>query len=389
MSGAGRREPIGGKPFKGGDLPAGRMGRPVTQLVVMNVRGKCLIVWLATAHAFAGLAQDSASEAGTETDLPPGLDALLETGRTLWEQYAPPELQENYVFPGPEEVRGFLEALAHDLRAGTFEQLAPYLEEAREALRLLRLTGTVEGEALADWLEPRLDYLATARELVSSAAEPGKPPRTRPMRPGETRPPAMPPRPSAPPQPNALAAWKTKIASRPAPDRAEHLVPRLKRVFREEGLPEPLVWMAEVESSMNPKARSPVGARGLFQFMPETARRFGLRTFLPDERTDPEKSARAAAAYLRVLYRQFGDWSLALAAYNAGEGRVGRAVRESGARAFDAIAPRLPAETRMYVPKVLATIEVREGIPAAALPAPRMAAASRSTRWTHRVASAQ
>jgi membrane-bound lytic murein transglycosylase D len=130
-----------------------------------------------------------------------------------------------------------------------------------------------------------------------------------------------------------------------------------------EGVPPELAWLAEAESSLNPQARSPVGAKGLFQFMPETAKSMGLSTFLPDERTHPEKSARAAARYLRTLHGRFGNWALALAAYNAGEGRVSRTLAKHGAKSFTAIADALPAETRMYVPKVCALIAMRAGVP--------------------------
>ena len=137
---------------------------------------------------------------------------------------------------------------------------------------------------------------------------------------------------------------------------------RLSGVFAKAGVPPSLVWLAEAESTFNPSARSPVGARGLFQLMPATARELGLSTLLPDERTDPEKSAQAAAKMLGQLHAKFGDWPLALAAYNAGPGRVQRLVDKHRAKTFAEIAPSLPAETRMYVPKVLATLAVRAGV---------------------------
>jgi membrane-bound lytic murein transglycosylase D len=140
-------------------------------------------------------------------------------------------------------------------------------------------------------------------------------------------------------------------------------MPRLESAFAAEGVPPRLAWLAEAESNLNPLARSPVGARGLFQLMPSTAHALGLGTFLPDERTDPEKSARAAAHYLRSLFEKFGSWPLALAAYNAGEGRVSRLLASLGATDFEGVSSHLPAETRMYVPKVCALVAVRSGIP--------------------------
>jgi membrane-bound lytic murein transglycosylase D len=170
--------------------------------------------------------------------------------------------------------------------------------------------------------------------------------------------------------------WRKKMALRPAPERAKALVPRLKQVFRGEGVPPELVWIAEVESSLNPNARNPCGATGLFQFMPATAKRFGLSTSPVDERRDPDKSARAAARYLRELYRQLQAWPLAFAGYNAGEGRVRGLLARHKGRTFEDIAPYLPTETRMYVPKVVAVIAVREGVDAATLPPPATRAAT-------------
>ena len=101
--------------------------------------------------------------------------------------------------------------------------------------------------------------------------------------------------------------------------------------------------------------------------MPDTAKQFGLGTFMPDERTNPERSARAAARYLHQLHAKFGDWPLAIAAYNAGEGRVSRALATRRAKDYAGVADALPAETRMYVPKVCALVATRTGTSVTAL----------------------
>lgn len=131
----------------------------------------------------------------------------------------------------------------------------------------------------------------------------------------------------------------------------------LTRILAEEQLPVEVLSVALIESGFNPLALSPKGARGIWQLMPATAQRYGL-TVEPgnDHRTHPEHATRAAARYLRDLYRMFGDWKLALAAYNAGEGRVQQAINRAGVRDFDELSRRrlLPLETRTYVPLVLA-----------------------------------
>jgi membrane-bound lytic murein transglycosylase D len=117
-------------------------------------------------------------------------------------------------------------------------------------------------------------------------------------------------------------------------------------------------------------ARSPAGAAGMCQLMPATARTEHLSLWPFDERYQPDKSAHAAARYLRQLHSHYGDWPLALAAYNVGAGRVDKLLKEHQAHSFDSIAGWLPAETQMYVPKVEATVRLREGLALADLRTP-------------------
>jgi membrane-bound lytic murein transglycosylase D len=164
--------------------------------------------------------------------------------------------------------------------------------------------------------------------------------------------------------------WGKKRATTPCLDRAEALMPQLKAIFTSEGVPPELAWIAEVESQFDPSATSRSGARGLFQFMPATAERFGLISASGDQRTDPAPSARAAARYLSILYKRFQNWPLALAAYNAGEGRVGRLLKKHHADSFDEIAAHLPPETQEYIPKIMTTLILRENTFLSALPSP-------------------
>jgi hypothetical protein len=161
--------------------------------------------------------------------------------------------------------------------------------------------------------------------------------------------------------------WVMVLRDQPPPRRANEFLPKIKKIFAEEGVPEELAWLPEIESTFNPRAYNSNGARGLFQFMPLTARENGLRLRPHDERIHPEKSARAAAMLLRRLHGVFDSWPLALAAYNAGEGRVRRTLEACDATTFAEIADALPPETRLYVPRVLATLTVREGIAPSAL----------------------
>jgi hypothetical protein len=135
--------------------------------------------------------------------------------------------------------------------------------------------------------------------------------------------------------------------------RAPEVLPMIEARLKEEGLPEDLKYLAMIESDLRWSVRSPAGAEGLWQFMPDTARRYGLEVNRAlDERRDPEKATEAAIRYLRELHEMLGDWYLVAAAYNAGENRVKDALEEQGRRSyFDLFLPR---ETRRYVPRLLA-----------------------------------
>jgi hypothetical protein len=146
----------------------------------------------------------------------------------------------------------------------------------------------------------------------------------------------------------------------------EHL-PRIERTLAEAGLPDDLKYVAVVESDLRGWTESPAGALGLWQIMRATGRRYGLRIdrYL-DERLDPERSGEAAMAYLRDLREQFGDWFLALAAYNAGHNGLERTLAEDDTRSYFEI--YLPRETRRYVPRIAAaklimTAEDHYGLP--------------------------
>lgn len=283
----------------------------------------------------------------------------FELARQWFEVFAPPEVKAQYEFPSRERWDATVRRWQRALEGDSLAEMAALAAEARSTLAALRLMpGTAD---VADWLEQRLDELEGAQQAVQP---PGRGPAQPPLRPGAPRPAEGQPVPH-------YNLWLARVRGRPAPARAVDLMPRLRAAFAAEGVPPELAWLAEAESSLNPTARSPAGARGLFQLMPDTAKAMGLSTFLPDDRTDPDRSARAAARHLRRLHGRFGNWALALAAYNAGEGRVRRTLAARPAATFTAIAEALPAETRMYVPKVCALIATRTGVTPDRLAPPR------------------
>ncbi len=131
----------------------------------------------------------------------------------------------------------------------------------------------------------------------------------------------------------------------------------ISRVLREEGVPQDLIHLAQAESGFHPLALSRAGARGMWQFMASRAKQYGLeRNWWLDERQDPEKATRAAARHLKDLYQQFGDWYLAMAAYNSGPATVQRGVERTGYADFWELYKRgvLPRETQNYVPIIVA-----------------------------------
>jgi membrane-bound lytic murein transglycosylase D len=144
--------------------------------------------------------------------------------------------------------------------------------------------------------------------------------------------------------------------------KAGRFAPAIKAELGRAGLPTDLVWLSLIESSHNPTIASPVGAAGLWQFMPDAARSYGLTVDRwVDERLDPERSTQAAVRYLSDLFRRFGSWELSMAAYNMGYGGLSRAVRKFNTNSFWELSryeAGIPWETTLYVPKILATAVV-------------------------------
>ena len=335
-------------------------------------------------------------------------ERMADTSQVLFDRLAPDALKERYEVVTAAELAALFSTMQAVLTGENIEDLAAYQPQAKQNLARLRANPDTQG--YADWLQARMDYFDMAAEVEQAIPAPARPqlpphPAQPQLPPHPTTPqpkppliphpaqPQLPPHPTTPqPQPKliphpeapppAAAApqpapapavdkarnryvenkqvWLRKLANRPAPARAAALLPDLKRAFRAEGVPPELVWQAEAESTFNPAARSPAGAVGLYQFMPATAQQFGLSLSPADERLDAVKNARAAAKYLRSLHARFGDWPLAFAAYNCGEGRVSKILRTQNGKTFDDIHDKLPAETRMYVPKIAALVRLRE-----------------------------
>ena len=251
-------------------------------------------------------------------------------------------------------VQQFLGELQKGLQGTYVYDLAALRSTARQLQPLLARYEETEPYAL--WLNTHMDYFEVSerlrREAEAKSAKAARLPETTPQM--------------------QRTVWVKVIEERPAPAVTNKHIARLKQIFAEERVPSSLAWIAEVESSFDARARSPAGAAGMFQLMPVTARSLDLSVGLfRDERLDAEKSARAAARYLRRLHARFGDWRLVLAAYNAGETRVAALLKKYKATSYDAIAAQLPTETQMYVPKMEATLRRREGLALRDLKMPR------------------
>jgi membrane-bound lytic murein transglycosylase D len=146
---------------------------------------------------------------------------------------------------------------------------------------------------------------------------------------------------------------------------SEYYQPLFEESLSRYDVPEELKYLTIVESAMNPQATSRVGAAGLWQFMYTTGKNYGLEVnSIVDERRDAYKSSDAAAHYLRDLHNVFGDWHLAIAAYNCGPGNVNKAIARSGGKHnFWQIYPYLPRETRGYVPAFIAATYIMNYYP--------------------------
>jgi membrane-bound lytic murein transglycosylase D len=255
------------------------------------------------------------------------------------------------------EVRQFWREIQRRFQGDYVVDLAALRQTAHAVLPLLE--SREETQPYAAWLTAQMDYLDVADEIRITIP----PPKV------EINQPA-PPRTNPSPQ-IERAIWVRKIASQPWSASAKEYVPQLKPIFAAQKVPPELVWLAEVESSFDRRAESPAGAAGLFQLMPDTAKRFGLSLWPRDQRYQTEASATASARYLKYLYDRFQDWRLALAAYNSGEGTVQKLLARYKTRNYDAIAGHLPAETQMYVPRVEAVVLQREGAKLEELSAPQ------------------
>ena len=300
----------------------------------------------------------------TAQESAPNVEELFEAGRTWVRENVDPDVVQKIEQIDVAKVQKIWREVQTSLQGDYVLDLAPLKPGAAWTATILESQESTR--PYGAWLRTRLDYFDVAEQLqVAIPPPPGPQPPVTPPEPQRTnRPPVLVPAPAPRQNPSPVLqrkVWRRELSQRPLPPDGDKYARLLKPVFRAGGVPEELVWMAEVESSFNTTARSPAGAAGLFQFMPTTAKSLGLALAPVDERRDPERSAKAAAIYLKRLYARFHSWPLALAAYNVGEGTVGKLLGNHRGGNFDDIATHLPAETQMYVPKIDATLLRREG----------------------------
>lgn len=317
--------------------------------------------------------------------------SVAEGAGAAFEAFAPASVRKNWRMMTPDEMLSAVETLSQALSSeeGSWEsilRLVPDAKNAAAALDALPLDEDVRA-----WIDSRLSYFLAANELAREEAMARGQVRKATRAAAAARQPAS-PKPAAVPQPATgrpsaavtaapetvaesraayeadVAVWRRKFTRDPPTRSAEKAVKRAQKIFRDEGVREELAWLAFVESSGRADARSPVGAAGLFQFMPKTAESMGLALSPKDERLDPDKCARAAAKYLARLRKRFGDWKLALAAYNYGEGNVSKKLDKARERSFEGIRGELPMETRLYVPKLDAILREKAGKKLADIP---------------------
>lgn len=308
------------------------------------------------------------------------VDDWLEAGQSLARPLLPPEWRDQLEAVDAAALESLLTSLGSAWEKPGPEMLARLQPAFQQALALLR--SVPDAEPLVQWMDARAPYLDVARQSLEQSPPPPTAPPAGPAIEPVPPPPEVPPAPPAPPPPVPRPPWTPgpywtdpdlwvrEASVREEPKGSRKWVRELAPVFREEGLPPELAWIAEVESAFQPRARSPAGAVGLFQLMPATAKHYGLRVSLPDQRKIPERNARAAARYLRDLYGRFRSWPLALAAYNAGPTRVARLLSDRKTKRYEGIRSALPVETQMYVPRVDAVLRVRTGSELASLPGP-------------------
>ncbi|MBP5787252.1 MAG: lytic transglycosylase domain-containing protein [Kiritimatiellae bacterium] len=322
-----------------------------------------LLPLLAHAQGFGGYAPD--------------YESISSVGSVLFDALAPDEVKADYEFASANQLRDMSQAYFRAFASESLSELATLRETAIAYVQNEHATGVVT--PLGEWLDLHLADFTVAsvldRQAKAKPATPAKPattPGTTPARPA----PAPSPTPTAPAESGSLQAtrlYKQQYGGKPLSARAQQWSSKVRDVFLKEGVPPELIWQAEVESSWKPDARSPVGAAGLFQFMKPTAQELGLSVDNPDQRLDALLNAAAAARYLKRLHARFSDWPLALAAYNCGPGRVGKLLKALPAGtppSFDAIYARLPAETKLYVPKIDALVQLRTSASLATLPPP-------------------